>query len=261
MKDELLGDENIDRAIMWKKARLKKDGSVENEDLKKVVEKIDERLREKEQGDSTKVDDGKEDLLTSILKKSEHSGRVQAVGDNVYPTAFFNLPKEKRQKLDEKVDKQELIEARHEWKNMMGELLSRIGNLESTLKARDKLSVEKGSCSVKYPHDPIEYEKDDDGDDDDVVCIDSEDIFEGKYVALKKKGTRATLAYGTVIVAGPMLHGAPMPKNARRVSVDEVVADNENELLPYPVSEEILTVGSGIGNTCSMAERIDGRKR
>ncbi|XP_057777763.1 uncharacterized protein LOC130996270 [Salvia miltiorrhiza] len=56
MKDELLGDENIDRAIMWKKARLKKDGSVENEDLKKVVEKIDERLREKEQGDSTKVD-------------------------------------------------------------------------------------------------------------------------------------------------------------------------------------------------------------
>lgn len=39
-KEELYGDNAIDRAIMWKKARTTKDGHTDNEDLKTAFQKI-----------------------------------------------------------------------------------------------------------------------------------------------------------------------------------------------------------------------------
>ncbi|KAH6776430.1 hypothetical protein C2S52_013991 [Perilla frutescens var. hirtella] len=95
MKNELCGDDEIDRAIMWKKARVLKDEEIKDENLKKTVENIDEYIRQKEEG--LFIPDGNsDDLLTQALEKPEHPGCVRAVGHHVTPTTYFKKPNEKR---------------------------------------------------------------------------------------------------------------------------------------------------------------------
>lgn len=63
-------------------------------------------------------------------------------------------------------------------------------------------------------------------------------------VALLLGPSKKIVAYGTVIVAGDKLHGAPMPEDCFRVSIDEVV--DADAILPHRVSDEIDTVGSSL---------------
>ncbi|KAH6777402.1 hypothetical protein C2S51_008714 [Perilla frutescens var. frutescens] len=60
MKDKLTGDEEIDRAMLWKQARANKKGEFE-------------------------------DILTQALETPEHCGRVRVVGGNITPTIYFNI--------------------------------------------------------------------------------------------------------------------------------------------------------------------------
>ncbi|KAH6835404.1 hypothetical protein C2S53_003255 [Perilla frutescens var. hirtella] len=84
-KDELCGDDDIDRAVMWKKARVVKDKEIEDENLKKAVLRIDDYIRQKEDGVFKPSRLG-EDLLTCALESPEHSGRVRAIGSYVTPS-------------------------------------------------------------------------------------------------------------------------------------------------------------------------------
>lgn len=47
---ELCDDDEINKAIIWKKRRLNKEGSFEGEDLTKTVDKIDAYIQEKLDG-------------------------------------------------------------------------------------------------------------------------------------------------------------------------------------------------------------------
>ncbi|KAL6493365.1 hypothetical protein OROGR_032499 [Orobanche gracilis] len=72
----------------------------------------------------------------------------------------------------------------------------------------------------------------------------SSSYFRGKQVLLKIKPTNLIVAHGTVVVAGPLIHGAPMPKDTIRVSIDEAL--DENAPIPFPISDDMSTVGSAL---------------
>ncbi|KAH6770785.1 hypothetical protein C2S52_015588 [Perilla frutescens var. hirtella] len=78
-----------------------------------------------------------------------------------------------------------------------------------------------------------------------AVCIGKSDFLQGKAVKLLYGVSKKLVAYGTVFVAGAVLHGFPMPPDCFRVSIDEVV--DENVVLPFRVSDEIETVGGALG--------------
>lgn len=90
MKDQLTGDEEVDRALLWKHARANKKGEFEGELLAQTVMKIDEFVRQKNEGTfcSTNPSD---DILSQALEKPKHSGRLRGVGCNVTPTFYLNL--------------------------------------------------------------------------------------------------------------------------------------------------------------------------
>ncbi|XP_057804832.1 uncharacterized protein LOC131020160 [Salvia miltiorrhiza] len=166
---DLHGDEDIDRATMWKKARLTKDGEVQNDNLKNAFQKIDDCIREKEEG---RVDSSScsSDLLSRALEKPEHSGRVRGLGAGVKPKSFFETPRVKKQEIDEKAQT-ELEEAKKQIKEQDGrilvldkviyELVSRIGKLESKVGDKDDKSEGLGSCSVIKPQ-KMQIENDED---------------------------------------------------------------------------------------------------
>lgn len=70
-------------------------------------------------------------------------------------------------------------------------------------------------------------------------------ILQGKTVALMLGSPKSIVARGTVFFMGSKLHNAPMPKDCMRVSIDEIV--NESALLPFPISDEMKTLGSALG--------------
>ncbi|WJZ82942.1 hypothetical protein VitviT2T_002663 [Vitis vinifera] len=79
--------ETIDRSILWKKAREKKDGTFDEVAIP-VIEKIDKLLKEsQENGRSVS---GSNDILMEALGTPEYSGRVRAKGKHYTPRQYFN---------------------------------------------------------------------------------------------------------------------------------------------------------------------------
>ncbi|RVW30053.1 hypothetical protein CK203_113444 [Vitis vinifera] len=79
--------ETIDRSILWKKAREKKDGTFDEVAIP-VIEKIDKLLKEsQENGRSVS---GSNDILVEALGTPEYSGRVRAKGKHYTPRQYFN---------------------------------------------------------------------------------------------------------------------------------------------------------------------------
>ncbi|RVW93716.1 hypothetical protein CK203_043419 [Vitis vinifera] len=79
--------ETIDRSILWKKAREKKDDTFDEVDIP-VIEKIDKLLKEfEEKGRSV---NGSNDILVEALGTPEYSGRVRAKGKHHTPRQYFN---------------------------------------------------------------------------------------------------------------------------------------------------------------------------
>ncbi|XP_073017222.1 uncharacterized protein [Primulina eburnea] len=64
---ELCDDDEINRAIIWKKGRLNKEGSFEGDDLTKRVDKIDAYIQEKREG-KLKIEGPKDGILTKALE-------------------------------------------------------------------------------------------------------------------------------------------------------------------------------------------------
>lgn len=97
MEEELkqeLGDEaDIDRAILWKKGRVGKDGNYLSETIKQRADKIDALTKDVEEGIVSAI--GKNDILTQALETPEQSGRVRGAGAFVTHKVYFNTPKYK----------------------------------------------------------------------------------------------------------------------------------------------------------------------
>ncbi|XP_073147250.1 uncharacterized protein [Henckelia pumila] len=88
--NDLCYDDGINRAIIWKKGRVNKEGEFEGHELKKAVDKIDEYIHQKIEG-TLEIKGAKKDILTKALNTGEHGGRVRAVGGHITPTLYFNV--------------------------------------------------------------------------------------------------------------------------------------------------------------------------
>ncbi|XP_073219746.1 uncharacterized protein [Cicer arietinum] len=94
LRKDTQADQPLGRHILWKEARVNKDGVVDNENVKKVVElcEIIEQSSENPEGNK----DTCRDILGKVFNVPEYSGRVRGKGFGVTPKSFF--PQEKRQK-------------------------------------------------------------------------------------------------------------------------------------------------------------------
>ncbi|XP_075505419.1 uncharacterized protein LOC142542585 [Primulina tabacum] len=141
---ELCDDDDINRAIIWKKGRVNKEGDFDGQELQITVEKIREGKLE--------IKETKKDIFTKALNSDEHGGRVRAVGGHITPTLYFNVGRSwKTEDVERKLmieQKKELIEAT----KLIQEQDTRIQKLEAIVYKKgawDSEIDDKGSCSVK----------------------------------------------------------------------------------------------------------------
>ncbi|XP_042444003.1 uncharacterized protein LOC122029117 [Zingiber officinale] len=88
-------DEEVDRSLLWRKAREDKSGNITNTETAEVAEKIDDLLDKKKRGEF--ISSGSNDVLTTALGSQEHYGRVRGVGGFVKPQVYFKTPRKKRE--------------------------------------------------------------------------------------------------------------------------------------------------------------------
>ncbi|XP_057791119.1 uncharacterized protein LOC131008245 [Salvia miltiorrhiza] len=138
MKEQLTGDYESDRTLLWKQARANKKGEFEGEMLIETVSKIDVYLRQKHDGVFTSSGPS-DDVLTQAIGKPEQRGRVRGVGAYVTPTTYY-----KKSESEKGNEVQEM-------KKQMAEMNAKILELQQQM-MMNKESEEKGSCSVKNEH-------------------------------------------------------------------------------------------------------------
>ncbi|KAM5546536.1 hypothetical protein ABKV19_002361 [Rosa sericea] len=123
--------EELDRATMWIKARQDKTGSFNGPVIEKAAEKIVspatgfdlnftefsnhnlvsnavylrlyQEIFKKRVSDGEITTSGSDDVLTLALGSPEYPGRVRGVGGFVKPHSYFNLPKRRKQSVEESV--------------------------------------------------------------------------------------------------------------------------------------------------------------
>ncbi|XP_042397150.1 uncharacterized protein LOC121987418 [Zingiber officinale] len=190
--DELCDDEEINRAIIWKKGRMNKKGQFEGDDLKMAIEKIDDYVQQKREG-KLHLEEANTDILSKALSSEEHSGRVRGVGGYVTPTFYFNVGSIVQKHL---VDEQFILQQKElmEAKILISQQNARISNQDERIQkleamfrkgACDLDTDEKGSCSVKlHPmsDENIKIEKCvpniETLDDDDMQILNNDDFFQ-----------------------------------------------------------------------------------
>ncbi|XP_073125516.1 uncharacterized protein [Henckelia pumila] len=236
LTNELCDDDEINRAIIWKKGRINKEGGFDGDELNMAVDKIDEYIQKKREG-TLQITGPKEDILTKALDSREQGGRVRAIGGHITPTLYFNVGRiwrndgvEKNLMIDQK---KELIEAKKliaeqderqkkesiEARKIISEQDERIKKLEAVVYKKsgwENEIDEKGSCSVKLPQlneNQLKVEKsfniDEDLDDLDIQIVEKSTALQGKSVVLTLE-SGMDVAYGTVVElngASKLLHG------------------------------------------------------
>ncbi|XP_073125514.1 uncharacterized protein [Henckelia pumila] len=274
LTNELCDDDEINRAIIWKKGRINKEGGFDGDELNMAVDKIDEYIQKKREG-TLQITGPKEDILTKALDSREQGGRVRAIGGHITPTLYFNVGRiwrndgvEKNLMIDQK---KELIEAKKliaeqderqkkesiEARKIISEQDERIKKLEAVVYKKsgwENEIDEKGSCSVKLPQlneNQLKVEKsfniDEDLDDLDIQIVEKSTALQGKSVVLTLE-SGMDVAYGTVVElngASKLLHGIPLPQNCMRVSID--IALEKSARLPVLIPNECEIVGDAVG--------------
>ncbi|PRQ17594.1 putative Ulp1 protease family catalytic domain, putative transposase, Ptta/En/Spm, plant [Rosa chinensis] len=273
--------EVIDRAIMWKKARQRKDGDID-EEARGVATKIDDLLEKKSKGELEIS--GSSDVLSQALETPEHSGRVRGVGGFVNPSTYFKMPKQKRIR----ITKAELL-ARdrerdrelEETKKMLAaqqarteeRLHKKIAQLEALITGKtpytSPLNVhvvgentispisDKGSFQdIRRNTSNIldEPKVKQEVDDCEVVPPPTE---MGGTCELAVDTISNIVAFGTVFDeedVSRVIHGVPMKEGCVRVSVDGAI--QEEARLPFPVGDEMELVGQAVGSHVAWPEEL-----
>ncbi|KAA0032239.1 putative serine/threonine-protein kinase nek2 [Cucumis melo var. makuwa] len=137
LKEEMKEGSNevyVDRAKMWKKARVNKQGQYDNDDIQQVVHKIVNEISMNTDSSSMNRHCSN-DVLTQALGTKEHNGRVRGVGGYVTPTTYFHsIKKTSKDEANILVENEELC-------RRVSELKAQIrSNLSTSLSAH-------GSCS------------------------------------------------------------------------------------------------------------------
>ncbi|OVA10845.1 hypothetical protein BVC80_7577g2 [Macleaya cordata] len=133
-KSEGITPDQLDRCLLWKKARQNKNGEYDDDVTREQAEIIDELKKQVEDG--SLVCDGNIDVLTLALGTPEHSGRVRGAGKFVSQSAFFQTPRRQSFKVAEKLDEQrKLIE--NKWQE---ERVSRLRVEDQLLNTQDMVS-------------------------------------------------------------------------------------------------------------------------
>ncbi|XP_075507617.1 uncharacterized protein LOC142544458 [Primulina tabacum] len=266
--DELCDDDDINRAIMWKKGRVNKKGQYEGDELKSAIEKIDGYVQQKIEG-TLQYEEGKNDILTKALDSYEHSGRVRGVGGHITPSIYFNIGRVWKSPFgDDHIflnQTKELMEAKiliskqdaqiAEQNARISDQDARIQRLEEMFKkgASNFDIEEKGSCLVKLH--PMSDDKIKKGasnyatsHDDDVKTLSNAEFLQGKPVALALESRTNIVAYGTIVHVNAddkLFHGVPSPITCMHVSIDNAVEKLAH--LPFPIPNECDTVGDAVG--------------
>ncbi|CAL8134527.1 unnamed protein product [Prunus armeniaca] len=108
--------EEIDRSLLWKKAREDKQGNIPDPKIAEKAKLIDDL--KKQISDGTLTVSGSNDVLTLALGTPKHGGRVRGVGAGVSLTQFFNLPRQQRVKFADKLKENVMEAVREETKKM-----------------------------------------------------------------------------------------------------------------------------------------------
>ncbi|XP_062011742.1 uncharacterized protein LOC133728340 isoform X2 [Rosa rugosa] len=273
--------EVIDRAIVWKKARQRKDGDID-EEARAVATKIDDLLEKKSKGELEIS--GSSDVLSQALETPEHSGRVRGVGGFVNPSTYFKMPKQKRIR----ITKAELL-ARdrerdrelEETKKMLAaqqarteeRLHKKIAQLEALITGKTPSTPplnahvlrentispisDKGSFQDKTRNTTNildEPKVKEEVDDCEVVPPPTE---MGGTCELAVDTITNIVAFGTVFEeedVSRVIHGVPMKEGCVRVSVDGAI--QEEARLPFPVGDEMELVGQAVGSHVAWPEEL-----
>ncbi|XP_026385291.1 uncharacterized protein LOC113280890 isoform X3 [Papaver somniferum] len=134
IKSDGVTPEEIDRCVLWKKARQNKNGEYDDDVTREQAEIIDELKKQVDNG--SLVCDGNIDVLTMALGTPEHSGRVRGGGKFVSQSTFFRKPKRQGHKIADKLHEQrKLIESK--WQE---ERVSRLRVEEQLLDTQNMVS-------------------------------------------------------------------------------------------------------------------------
>ncbi|XP_063944731.1 uncharacterized protein LOC135151101 [Daucus carota subsp. sativus] len=247
-----------DRAVLWKKARkVQEDVEISDKDLAKVVGKIDDLIKKKEIGEFQPS--GSKDVLTLALETPEHSGRVRGVGGFVTPKLFFNLPRQKRNRVSKADLSDELERQRKEIAELKAMIhASNIGSpISSKSSCQPVVEEEKKVAEpTKKPDAAKELGLND--DDDFVAIIDPPPpAKKSGQCVLAVDTIQRRVAFGIVFDDPEMnatVHGVPVPPGCMRVSVDGII--EPNAMVPIPVPGEIEKVCEAVGSQLAWPEEL-----
>ncbi|XP_040368433.1 uncharacterized protein LOC112190008 [Rosa chinensis] len=149
LKLELGTEEDIDRAILWKKGRVDKEGNYLSETTKQRAEKIDALTKDVKEGIVSAV--GRNDILTQALETPERPGRVRGAGQFVTHKVYFNTSRYKPATKTQMLEQQ--LEMMQNQINMFASLLdpekldaAKLSMMRDMFKSNN--GSEKASCSV-----------------------------------------------------------------------------------------------------------------
>ncbi|PRQ36356.1 putative Ulp1 protease family catalytic domain-containing protein [Rosa chinensis] len=149
LKMELGTKDDIDRAILWKKGRVDKEGNYLSETTKQRADKIDALTKDVREGIVSAV--GRNDILTQALETPEQSGRVRGAGQFVTHKVYFNTSRYKSATKTQLLEQQ--LELMQNQINMFASLLDpekldpiKLGMIRDMFRCNN--GSEKASCSV-----------------------------------------------------------------------------------------------------------------
>jgi hypothetical protein len=188
------------------------------------------------------------------LETPEHSGRVRGVGSFISPSSFFDIPRTKRNMITKAELLARDIKREEEFEKKTRDFESQINELRGLITASNihsPMMSDKASCPGK---EYGEKEVDDQikpkiakelimGNEEDT-CVRKCEMSVGR---IENK-----VAFGVVFEEGANMaqtvHGKKLQPGHVRVSVDGIIKDGKDALVPVPVPDEIETVQQAIGS-------------
>ncbi|XP_042460666.1 uncharacterized protein LOC122044204 [Zingiber officinale] len=238
-------NEEVDRSLLWRKAREDKSGNITNMEIAEVAEKIDDLLEKKMKGEFKPS--GMNDVLTTALGNQEHYGRVRGVGGCVKPQLYFKTARKNRELVPK-----DLID---NFKEQSEENKSLKVEVER-LKAQLAKVINNQTCEVVISNKSSNMNDPNWRDDVEVYECGTSNL-EGKKCNLAVKQRENVVAYGTILSKGGpniLIHHVALGEGNFKVSID-VVLDEEAEL-PIPIRSGPTIVNDAVGTIVAWPKEL-----